>query len=290
MLVSASIGVILAGIATFAFTEALNLFNRSIRQSQAEADMIGAMYMLKSTYAQSTLVKYGGDVVTGGSGTNAATNRLETITSDESTYGIHSFGYLYRHPGYPTITSGIHLVSYSNKDLANDSDDSSIFATGVYYQTYSNTAGSYKSGALFFDLERFNGGWVTLSPVNAVSAFGRFTDFAVENIRVLDTDGTILEDVTGSTHLGKPVLSAEFKLAMRYFTKGSVRDWRWCPSSIVSTTAACKTDVNYYDIQKRVKVVFVNNTFGASPYSSRPYGNLYMFKTLGPSFRRSEAN
>jgi Tfp pilus assembly protein PilE len=292
LIVASGIGVMLAGIAGFSFIEAMNMFTRTTRQYTAEADMIGAMYTLKSTLSQSSVVLYGGDAST-------ANNSWSNKTVFGAVPNRVSDGVLFR---YPAATgSGIYLIAMANRELSSDSSTnpfvSKIYGTAIYYQRYEYTT----SGALYFDMERnangaagtdAGGEWVHLSPRNAPFAYGRMTEFKVEKIRVLNTDNSITMDA-GAGDTNKPVLGADFKIIMRYFTRGLVSDWRWCPSALISGTAACRSNTNYYDIEKTLKVTFANNTLqnprtgvGMPGIGPRAYGNLFFFHSVPPSSRR----
>jgi hypothetical protein len=287
LIVASGIGVMLAGVAGFAFIEAMNMFTRTTRQYTAEADMIGAMYTLKSTLSRTSVVLYGGDASVAN---NSRSNKTKYAGSPNRT----SDGVLFR---YPAVTgSGIYLIAMANRELNSDSGAnpfvSKIYGTAVYYQRYEYT----KSGALYFDMERSTSGaagteaggeWVNLSPRNAPLAYGRMTEFSVEKIRVLNSDSSITMDAGGGD-VDKPVLGADFRISMRYFTRGNVNDWRWCPKAIIAGTAACRTNTNYYDIEKTLKVTFSNNIMqnprtGIGP---RGYGNLFFFHSTPPSSRR----
>lgn len=279
LIVSSAIGIILAGIATFAFIEAISLFNRSVRQYQAETDMLGAMISIKSTFSRSISVKYGGAA----SGATDTYSRRVATTAQEMTNGA-----LFR---YSTAAAGtgVRLIGLVNREMGGNTlaDNSNFQGVGVYYQTFSTSP--HKSGALYVDTEKTNAppfGWAKVSPVNAVLGFGRFVEFATENIRVLNTDGSMTMDA-GAGDVGKPVLSADFRLVVRYFTK-VIRntDYRWCPSAQISGNPDCQSNALFYDIEKRVKVVFANNAFTSTTvYPQRPYGNIYFFKSVTPLTR-----
>jgi prepilin-type N-terminal cleavage/methylation domain-containing protein len=281
LIVASGIGVVLAGIATFSFVEAMNMFNRSIRQYTAEADMIGAMYNIKSLLSQATQVNYGGEVSDGTGGTNGYSARTYTVDPTKA-----SLGRLYRYPGLATST-GVYLIAVGTRELKGR-----LSGFGIYYQKQETAT----SGALYFDMETNTGGaagtvgegeWAMLSPRNASIAYGRFTEFKVENIRALNTaDGTIVMDAGASEIDSAPVLGAEFVMSMRYYTRGAVSSWKWCPKALVAGTPACIGNNNYYDIEKRLKVNFANNALSDSHLPTRAYGNLFFFHSVPPASRR----
>lgn len=276
LIVAAGIGMILSSVAAFVFIQAVTVFQRQVRAYEAEAEMFAAMYAIKATFAQSINLDYGG---VAGAGNNNFTLRGQP--ADQTTNGR-----LFEADFSNNISGNIFLISLGLREMGVGDAQSRLHAYGVYFQApEANT-----SGALYVDIERDDtatpGGFARVSPVNAPLTFGRMTEFGVENIRVLDNDFSIKPAVSPGD-IGKRVVSAEFRLAMRYNTGRTEQEWRWCPSAMIAGNGACQSNANFFDVEKRVKVVFTNNAYErANTLPERAFGNIYFFKGFAPTVRQ----
>lgn len=266
LLVASSISVIVAGIAVFAFLMTIDTYTRMVRQYEAEAEMVSAMLGLKAALSTAVQVNYCGPA-------DAASINYTTrgAPAADSTLGcIYSGNF---NTGFSGATRMLALVV---KDMNVHGNTSVLSATGVFYQRPTAT----RSGAIYIDQESNPGGWVKVSPVNAPFMFTRFVEFEVLNVKVLETaTGTSGNVIAAAvTDINKTAVSAEFRLMMRYFTKGRALEFNWKP--FVNLTAAERNAMAaHYDIQKRMKVTFANNSFDRNRFlAPRPFGNVHLFK------------
>jgi Tfp pilus assembly protein PilE len=328
LMVASGIAVLLTTVATFAFSMAMSVFVRTARLVEAETEMMGALYALKSAYAQSVNVIYGGDaaasMVAGQPNAYTAREAAAAKPRDATQGKLFTTNF---NATTPSATPSTYMISLTVREMNSgfnsagaNAPNSLFYGTGIYFQAPSFT----RSGALYVDQETnagtgspSPGGWVILSPVGATQAFTRLTEFHVDNLTVMSSPGGVVSTVgttddsdvftdtavARSGFAGQTVLSAQISLNMRYFTSGQAgntagtiaSDWRWCPTSfmydtangVAATAAGCdnaKTRSNYRDIQKKLKVVFSNNSYNRDKYLvERPMGYVYFFKSWAPT-------
>lgn len=287
MMVSMGISAIISLAASFAFIEAVNLYVRMIRQYEAEVEMSSLMLSLRTSFSTASYVRYGG---VASAANNATTNR-PALDQDVSAGWVFSISDA-TVPGGGTIYGGeAFMVGMFNREMRVPVGASvdSLVATQIVYQR-PNAAG-LTSGAIYVDSEYNNvapgNGWVRLSPVNAASMFTRLTNFELNNLKVSDADGSMVNVLTTSGNVcggganncvGRPVVSAEVTAVMRYFTKGRQPIWKWCNSARAGGVPACTMNeyTQFYDVERKMNVVFVNNALQRDEYlPRRPFGNIY---------------
>jgi len=304
LIVASGIAVVISSIATFAFSMAMDIFVRTARQYEAETEMLNALYSVKSAFSQSINVTYGGHA---SAANNSFSTRPAGIAVANKTVGrLFSTDFNDDAMGSGAAT---YLIALTVREMqAGDSPGdvgypaaglrrSRFFGSGVYFQRPTIGAGTQKSGALYIDLEEYTGGdagggYAILSSQNAPQMFSRLTEFHVENVTVMNTDGTITAAANGTDN-GDTVMSADLRLIMRFFSKGKLSDWRWCPEELMASGSTpfggCmdNTDPAYYtNVERKVRVVFSNNSYDRGKYlAERPFGYLYFFKSTAPTQR-----
>ncbi|MCC6136995.1 MAG: hypothetical protein IT287_00045 [Bdellovibrionaceae bacterium] len=237
-----------------------------VRQYEAETEMVSAMLGIKAALSTAVQVNYCGATGTADDYTTRGAANAADIT----------LGCIYSGNFQNGTTGAANLIALVVKDMNVDGNTSALSASAIYYQRPTTA----NSGALYIDQEVNSGGWVRLSPVNAPFMFTRFVEFQVLNVKAVETAaGTAGNIITAvAADAGKTAVSAEFRLMMRYFTKGKVNEFNWEPA--VNLTAAERNAMaQHYDIEKRMKVTFSNNSFDRSRYlAPRPFGNVHLFK------------
>lgn len=305
MMVSLAVSSIVSFTASFAFLEAVDLYIRMIRQYEAEVELSSLMYTLRTSFSTASYVRYGG---LASAANNAATNRPAT-DEDVSAGWVYSISDATVPGGGTNYGGESFLIGMFNREMrvTVGASTESLAGTQVVYQR-PNAAG-LTSGAVYVDLEYVNtapgNGWVRLSPVNAPFMFTRLTNFEVNNLKVSDVDGSLVNVLTTSGNVcgggtnncvGRPVVSAEVTAVMRYFTKGRQQIWKWCNSARAGGIGACTMAgySKFYDVERKMNVVFVNNALQrnvAAPVNEylprRPFGNVYFGAPWFP-VRRSQ--
>jgi Tfp pilus assembly protein PilE len=214
-------------------------------------------------------------------------------------------------------------MSVSGSTLT-DAPNSKFYGTGVYFKL---PAFEYSGGLFIDQVNNGGsgspnpGGWVKTSPVNATLMFSRLTEFFITDVNVINPDtsistvGTFNDDhsvyaftdsaATRAGFVGRTVISANVRLVMRYFTTGQapnsthsiMGDYRWCPrpqmyqtaTGTAASTPGCDPThrAGYADIEKKIKVVFTNNSYDRKKYLvERPLGQIYFFKSWAPTSRK----
>lgn len=291
LMVSMGVSMIIALIATFAFSIAFDVYIRMIRQYDAEVEMSSLMYALRSSMSTAVHVEYGGNAsVANNAFTNnglvderAGVGRLFTITDFDVPAGGTNYG------GEP------FLVAMFNRERASFSNvQSNLQTVQIVYQRPSGIS----SGAIYIDPERnttAGGGWIRARPINAPEMYTRLTNFQIDNVKVYDTNGSIVVVTAAAGGVctppapvnctTRPVVSAEIQLVMRYFTVGAERAWRWCNNTRANLfVATCSmNNVLYRDVERKMTVVFANNAYERSEYlPRRPFGNVYFLNPWRP--------
>lgn len=270
LLISSAISLLAVGVVAFVFIMAIDTYNRVIRQYEAETEIIGAMITIRTALTSAVQVNYCGAAGGANNAYNTRAGAANNITLGCVFSGNYNNG----------IGGGTDLIAMTVSDMKRGGntlavDTSDMYATAIYYQRPTANL----SGAIYMDQEKnIPGGWVRLSPVNAPFLFTRFVEFEVLNVKVLDNNGTIKPVTIPAVDIGKTIVSAEFRLVMRYFTQDQRRNFRWDP--VVNLTAAIKdTMALNYDLEKRMKVTFANNSLDRSKYlAPRPLGHIHLFK------------
>lgn len=290
LMVSMGISMIVSLIATLAFSMAFDVYLRMIRQYDAEVEMSSLMYTLRSTMTAGVHVEYGGRAsVANNAFTNngqpderAGVGRIFSITDVDVPAGGTTYA------GEPI------LVGMFNREMAAFSaTQSNLQAVQIVYQ---RPSGNF-SGAIYVDPE-FNttagGGWVRARPINAPLMFTRITNFQIDNLKVYDTSGAMVNVTSAAGGVcvaapgdctARPISSAEVQVVMRYFTSGDESSWRWCNLARAGLfVATCDmVNVTYHDVERKMTVVFGNNAYQRSEYlPRRPFGNVYFFNPWRP--------
>jgi prepilin-type N-terminal cleavage/methylation domain-containing protein len=294
MMVGMGVSLIISLIASFAFMMAFDVYIRTIRQYETETEMASMMYGLRSSLVTATNMVYGG---VASAAARATTNRGAV---DE---GV-SLGRIFTMvDGAPVATySGDGLIvaqfirERSGSNLAGD-----LEAVQIVYQRPHR--GTRNSGGLYIDTERNpapGGGWVRVSPVNAPQLYTRLTNFEVNNVKVIDGQGAvqtntvltgnICNDAAGNavSCVDMRALSVEITATMRYFVKGREQDFNWCNRNRISLYPGCAspTSVLFYDLDRKLNIVFSNNAMEADAYlPRRAFGNVYFFAPWLPTQR-----
>lgn len=284
------VSMVIALVASIAFSMAFDVYIRMIRQYDAEVEMSSLMYGLRSSMATAVHVEYGGNASVAN---NAFTNnglgdervgvgQLFTITDANVPAGGTNYA------GEP------FLVAMYNRERASFANvQSNLQAVQIVYQRPSGD----ESGAIYLDSERnttAGGGWIRARPINASEMYTRLTNFQVDNLKVYDSNGATVNVTAAAGGVcvaapgnctGRPVVSAEIQMVMRYFTRGNEVDWRWCNSARANLFAGtCNmTNVNFYDVERKMTVVFGNNAYERLEYlPRRPFGNVYFLNPWRP--------
>lgn len=282
---SAAISTFLAGVAVVVFMMAFETYNRMVRQYEAEIEISSAMLAIKSALTTAVKVNYCGNMTTANNGRSNRTEAAPRITT-----GCIYAGNRGNTGTLATETSGgINLVAMVVKDTNIDNDKSNLRATAIYYQRPTQTT----SGALYIDTEQNNGGgWVRLSPLNAPQMFTRLVEFQAFNAKVFDTNGSIRPAIAADgAGGGRPIASIEYRLKMRYYTGGKVSQFNWTPAaSIPSLPLAARRAIPIYrDVEKRIKVNFVNNDSDRARYlAPRVLGNVHLFNIVTGTRKKVE--
>ncbi len=287
MMVSLGISAIISLTASFAFIEAVDLYIRMIRQYEAEVEMSSMMFTLRTSFATASYVRYGG---LASAANNAATNR-GAGNEDVSMGRLYAISDAAVPGGGSTYAGESLLVGMFNREMRVNvgTSNNSLVGTQIVYQRPSTA--TLGSGGIYVDLEYAGtapgNGWVRMSPVNAPLLFTRITNFEVNNIKVYDTDGSMVNVQTTSGNVcgggtnncvGRQVVSAEVRAVMRYFTKGRQQIWKWCNAQRAGAVAACAMTeyAKFYDVERKMTVVFLNNALERGEYlPRRPFGNVY---------------
>ncbi len=289
LMVSVAVSVLVSTVATFAFLMAFDVYIRMVRLYDAEVEMSSLMQNLRSTFATAVYTRYGGPA---SAANNAATNR-GAGNEDVSQGRLFSITDAAVPGGGSNYIGDAFLIGLFNREMMSAANQSDLAAVQITYQR--PNAAANLSGAVYIDTERnpvAGGGWVRLNPVNAPQMFTRLTNFEIDNVKVYDTDGSIVNVTAAggtpcagaSTCVGNPVVSAEVNMVMRYYTLGNVQDWKWCNlerNGIAGCTLT--TFAKFYDLERKMNVVFVNNAYQRGEYlPRRPFGNVYFFSPWLP--------
>lgn len=282
LVVAMAVSLIVSGVAVFAFVMAMETYTRMVRQYEAETEMVSAIMTLRSTLSSAVNVNYCGDNTSGARNADTArTGVARTVTRGCVYRGNFSSGVV---DESSAPEDQVRLMAFVLRDMNVDFNRSKMFASAIYYKRPSDNPRA--SGAIYLDQEvidprpnQFTAGWVKLSPVNAPFMYTRITEFEASNPRTFSAGNT--STTTGD--VGSPIMSMNYRITMRYFTKGRVQDFRWFPAGNSGTGSGMdpyrQTSGFYYDLTKQFKVNFVNNTFDQSRFmSSRTLGNIYLFK------------
>ncbi len=294
LMVGMGVSMIISLIASFAFLMAFDIYVRTIRQYETEMEMASLMYGIRSTMVTASYLSYGGVAGlasnlanTRGSGSRVGHGELFTLNDIDPIAGY---------------TGGIYIVGQFVRERSFSDISGSLEAVQISYQR--PDVGTHSSGAVYIDTERNvapGGGWVRLSPVNAPQMYTRLTNFEVNNVKVIDAQGRSVNNTitTGnvclndagaaSTCVGQQVLSAEINMTMRYFVSGRDTTYQWCNKNRFSANGACDGafDSRYFDIERKMTVVFSNNALERDEYlPRRPFGNVYFFAPWLPTQRR----
>ncbi len=302
LMVSMGISMGITLLASIVFMFGLDTYTRTVRKTEAESEMLSLMWVLRSSFATAVKVEYGGPA---NLAKNATTNRgpidfqvgvgkLFSITDDDVPLGGTNYS-----------GDESYLVALFNRETAGiNLRQSQLHATQIVYQR-PNIAGNairtgyQASGAIYVDLEWNNalvGGWTALSPRNSSQIFTRLTNFEINNVKVMDVStntvnpsfGSIQNvladastspcyDNAGAAHncFGRPVVSAEVTMVMRYFTSGNERNWHWCNSLHFSDVAGCNSLLGralFFDLTRKLNPIFLNNNMhGLSNFSEQQY-------------------
>lgn len=289
LMVSMAVSMIVSLTATVAFLQAVETYVRLIRQYEAEAEMSALMYSLRGAFTSAVKVVYGGS--------NTAAKNASTFRGlgNQRVGGGILFSINDISPGAVATYNGTpYLVGFFNREAGNFAQPSLVGTQIVYQQP--NNAQRF-SGAIYIDRERnaaaLGSGWIRATPINSPEMFTRLTTFEINNVKVYDNDGSVVNNlVSGGTPcsagtascIGRPVMSAEVRMVMRYFTKGNPQNWQWCNNARANLYAACAmNNVNYYDVDRKMTVVFANNAYEPLEYlPRRPFGNLYFLRPWAP--------
>lgn len=282
LVVAAGISVIVGGIGAFVLVMAVETYTRMVRQYEAESELAAAMLAVSSTLSNSQKMILGGNIST------TANQRTNRGLADPS---MITRGYLNTHFSSTSVAGGTFIIASGVTESGVRTDRSNLQGFGIFYQRPTETT----SGAIYIDKERNANGWVKISSINARQSFGRFTFFGVTEVRTLDGNGAVVtstDSASSTANRNHAVLSADFQFTMRYFTKGKMRDFYWCPAGGMTTYCNTKRlEVSHYDITKNLRVVFANNEMEPNPTTNnhtyladRLFGKVYFFKFL-PSIR-----
>lgn len=296
LMVGMGVASVIALIASFAFLMAFDVYIRSIRQYETEQEMSALMYGLRASMVTASYLRYGG---VADATDNATTNRPNT--GDAVGFG-RIFATSDTAPA-TSYTGELQLVAQFNRERSFADTQGSLEAVQIVYQR--PNVGTRDSGAIYIDTERnpaAGGGWVRLRPVNAPQMFTRLTNFEIDNIRVIDAQGRVVNNTTATGNVclnnagalvscvNRQVLSAEITMTMRYFSKGTEAQFQWCNRNRFGANAGCSnmTGVGRTDIDRKMNLVFANNALQRGEYlPRRPFGNLYFFAPWAP-YRRPQ--
>jgi type II secretory pathway pseudopilin PulG len=299
-MIALGVSTIIGLIASVAFLQAFDVYQRMARKYEAETEMLSLMQTLRSSFATGVNVSFGGLAI--------ANNNFTTAGSGGSNVGV---GRLYAindvsvPAGGTDYSGGPHLVGMFNREFASSvAVRGNLSGVQIVYKRPNRVL--RQSGALYIDHERnvaLGNGWVRLSPINAPQMFTRITNFEVDNVKVHDLNGRIVTyniatggspctDNVGAPHncVDRPVVSADVAMVMRYFTRGREDLWNWCNGERAALFPACaiNTNSNYFDVERKMTAFFSNNAFDRNNYyPRRPFGNVYFFRPWSP-LRRTQ--
>jgi prepilin-type N-terminal cleavage/methylation domain-containing protein len=293
VMIASAVSLIIVLIASVAFLMAFDVYLRMIRQYDTEAEMSSLMYTMRSSFVTASYLKYGG--------ISAPANQGVTTrgTGDSVAHGtIYAINDTIPAPGGATYSDGLWMVAQFVREQSISPVSGNLQGIQIVYQR-PQTASNW-SGAVYVDTERSatpGGGWVRLNPVNSAQMYTRLTQFSVDNLKVVDAQGAIVNVGTaGGTPcrdaadnpnncIDRQVMSAEIGMTMRFFSTGRETDYQWCNRLRWASNAACANMpfVTWNDIDRKMTVVFANNALQRGEYlPRRPFGNLYFFKPWLP--------
>jgi hypothetical protein len=310
LMVASGASAVICLVASFAFMMAMDVYVRMIRQYETEMELNALMYSLRSSMMTASYLHYGGLA-------SVANNSRTTRPSANHGVGFGRIFTMNDTSPATTYTGESFLVAQFNREMhhrnpAFTNSRGSLEGVQIVYQRPDARVDRRNSGAIYIDTEwnPAGSGWVRLSPVNAPQMFTRLTNFEVDNVKVIDAQGSIKENTpsTGnvchnlagalSSCVNQQVVSAEFSLTMRYFISGVagngleagadavLGDYQFCNRNRFAANAQCSIlrGAKFYDIDRKMTVVFANNALQRDEYlPRRPFGNLYFFAPWVPN-------
>lgn len=275
---SAAISTFIAAVAVVVFMMAFETYNRMVRQYEAEIEMGSALFALRSALMTAVKVDYCGNASTANNGHT----RRGVAPADRSTRGCIFTGNFNTINAVNQGTANLLALVVRDQidnlaDSVNTNNYSQLTASAVYYQRPT----ANQSGALYIDQERSTTGrWVRLSPLNAPQMFTRLVEFEARNAKVYDPATANIKMAVAGTDDDKPIISVEYRLTMRFYTGGKASQFNWRP--IASMSVAVRDSLpTFLDVEKTVKVNFVNNDMDRTKYlSPRVLGNVHLFNIV----------